>query len=349
MSYIKGADFAPKNMTSDVLPSPYVAIKSTELATFEAYKAFDGILTNGGHYWLTALNQPVGYIGIDIGSGNTKKLYSYKVYVHSNAGGEPNRTPKNWTFEGSNTGAWGGEQTTLDTQTNQTGWASGEGREFTLSSPSAAYRYFRLNISANNGDTQYSQCSKLYLYEAVDVDDYTKGADFAPHNMTTNSLPTPYVASASSEFGAGSAAYKAFDGGLGASQNWISNATSSGWLKIDVGSVNANKLYSYKVYSNNAGDTQNRSPKTWTFEGSNTGSFSGEQVVLDTQNDQSAWVAGEGREFPLDQSNMGTAYRYFRSNISANNGDTYLEVGELYLYKAEGGPVGGGSLITFQW
>lgn len=58
--------------------------------------------------------------------------------------------PKAWTFEGSDDGiGW----TVLDTQTNQTGWATAETR--TYSFPTAAsYKRYRLNITANNGSAQ---------------------------------------------------------------------------------------------------------------------------------------------------------------------------------------------------
>ncbi len=164
--WVKGTDIAPHNMTSDVLPVPYVAIKSTEFATLQAYKAFDNLLTNP-NYWVTASGGAAPcYIGIDLGATNLRRLYSYKLWM--NVVPEPNRAPKAWTFETSNTGAWAGEQIILDTRTNQTSWGSGEGREFTCAViPSYYTRYFRVNISANNGDANFTQMGEIYLFEAV--------------------------------------------------------------------------------------------------------------------------------------------------------------------------------------
>jgi hypothetical protein len=63
-------------------------------------------------------------------------------------------------MQGSNDGTtW----STLDTQTNQTAWAVFESRLFTVTG-SAAYRYYRLNITANNGDATYTEVAELYLY-----------------------------------------------------------------------------------------------------------------------------------------------------------------------------------------
>ena len=55
--------------------------------------------------------------------------------------------------------------------------------------------------------------------------------------------------------------------------------------------------------------------------------------TLDTVAGETNWGSGETRVYVCDTAN--TAYRYFRLNVSANNGDTYLIVGEMYLYEAE--------------
>ena len=54
--------------------------------------------------------------------------------------------------------------TVLDTRTAQTGWTTSQIREFTISPQGAAYRYYRINISANNGDA-LTQAAELYLYD----------------------------------------------------------------------------------------------------------------------------------------------------------------------------------------
>ena len=61
----------------------------------------------------------------------------------------PNRNPKDWTFEGSNNGSsW----TVLDTRTGITWPTSGEVKTFSFSN-TTAYLYYRVNITANGGDT----------------------------------------------------------------------------------------------------------------------------------------------------------------------------------------------------
>jgi len=112
-------------------------------------------------YWL-GTGGGIDWWRVDLGVGITKKCYSYKLLM--NIVPEPNRAPKAWTFEGSNGGAY----TVLDTQTNQTSWGSGESREFELSDKSGAYRYYRANITENNGDATYTQICEIYMYEAVE-------------------------------------------------------------------------------------------------------------------------------------------------------------------------------------
>jgi hypothetical protein len=148
-------------MTSNSAPSPFVASASSEEnpSASCACKAFDG----GTNYWVSAGGGGVGWLKLDIGSGNTKILKSYGVKV--NIIPEPNRAPKNWTMEGSNDNStWA----TLHTVTNQTSWGSGELRTFVCDIAITAYRYFRINITANNGDANIEIC-ELYLFDALPV------------------------------------------------------------------------------------------------------------------------------------------------------------------------------------
>lgn len=164
-------------------------------------------------------------------------------------------------------------------------------------------------------------------------------AEVAPHEMTDNSTPSPYVASASSFF-SGHGAFRAFEGGLGTDQYWIGTGGGADWLKLDLGSGNAKKLYSYGIQANTIPEPD-RAPKDWTMEGSNNGA---DWTVIDTQTDQTAWGSGELRTFLL--GSPPASYRYFRLNITANNGDaTYIAVGELYLSVTNEWPADGRTYV----
>lgn len=146
---------------------------------------------------------------------------------------------------------------------------------------------------------------------------------FAPKNMTTNSAPSPYVASASTESSSYFLANKAFDNVVGSNQYWLASE-SSGWLKIYIAASWLLDNYSIRV---NTIPEATRAPKDWTMEGSLDGTnFS----TLDTITNQTGWGSGETRNFVC--SSRGVPYTYYRLNISANNGSAILQVGELYLY-----------------
>jgi hypothetical protein len=86
-----------------------------------------------------------GIIGCDFGVGNAKQIIRYTVQ-HCTAVAVT-QMGQAWTFQWSDDNvAW----TTADTRSGQTGWTSGEIRTFDFAS-AGAHRYWRLNISNNNG------------------------------------------------------------------------------------------------------------------------------------------------------------------------------------------------------
>lgn len=141
------------------------------------------------------------------------------------------------------------------------------------------------------------------------------GIDRTP-TMSNNTTPSPYVASASNE--GGGAAYLAFDN---ADSQWIANATT-GYLKLDFGSA----LWAVDEYRVEPQSTT-RAPKNWTLEGSNNDSS---WTTLDTQTNITTWVTGTPKIFTFTNA---VKYRYYRINVSANNGDgSNLEIDELNFY-----------------
>jgi F5/8 type C domain len=160
LSATPNAGSCPENLTSNTSNPPFVASASS--ATVEAaWLAFNGATANG---WGTA-GLPC-WLQLDIGAGNGWILDSYGIA--GGYAGAPNG-PQAWTLEGSNDGStW----TTLDTQTGQTtGWGFAGGgailNNYTIAAPgTTAYRYFRLNITANNGGA-LTEIDELYLNNAA--------------------------------------------------------------------------------------------------------------------------------------------------------------------------------------
>jgi len=152
--------------------------------------------------------------------------------------------------------------------------------------------------------------------------------DCAPHNMTSPTAPSPYVASDSGNW-SGRAAWCCFNQDSGGYACFVSSATSAGWVKIDMGPGNVFLLDNYSIKGPPTGESS-RAPKDWTLDGSNDDSS---WDVLDTVTGESGWSADEVRNFSCDVSD--TSYRYFRLNVSDNNGNSYLSFCELFYFALE--------------
>lgn len=123
---------------------------SSGTSSYPPSNAFDGAAL--GIQWATPIGTTTGWLRYDFGS------YPRTIIKYSVTAGVGTSDPRDWTFEGSNNGSsW----TTLDTRTAQTGWTVT--RNFTFSN-TTAYRYYRINISANNGATQM-QFGELAMFE----------------------------------------------------------------------------------------------------------------------------------------------------------------------------------------
>lgn len=149
--------------------------------------------------------------------------------------------------------------------------------------------------------------------------------------MTSNTAPFG-VAAASSAF-ANNPAWGAFertqDDGTAINTRWITSGptTPTGWLRFDFGSGNSKVIKYYSVVCAGAAANVDRAPKTWTFQGSDDAST---WTTLDTQTNVPAWLAAEERTFATTNT---TAYRYYRINVTANQGDAnLLAIGEFKLF-----------------
>lgn len=137
-------------MTSLTAPAGTVS-GSTTYSTYDAWRAFDNATTLASSWMASATT---GWLKYDFGAGVTKAITHYSIMaIGTDDSAHITRAPKTWTFEGSNdNSSW----TTINTQTNVAAWAAGEKRTFATSNV-VAYRYYRINVSANQGDASY-QC-----------------------------------------------------------------------------------------------------------------------------------------------------------------------------------------------
>ena len=110
--------------------------------------------------WLTAGGNATGWIQFDF---SEEDAFAVDGLTMTSANDGESRTPKNWTLQGSNDGAsW----TIVDTQTDETGWSTFETRSYSFTN-TTAYKMYKLNVTANNGDTGLMGFSELELLEGT--------------------------------------------------------------------------------------------------------------------------------------------------------------------------------------
>jgi fibronectin type 3 domain-containing protein len=129
-------------------PLANLAFSGTSTASFNQASATEGSAkafdSNPGSKWF-GYNSPTGWLQYDFGAGNAQIVKRYTISSADVAG----RDPKDWQLQGSQDGAnW----TTLDTQSGQLFAYRMQQNTYDVGN-TAAYRYYRLNVTANNGDT----------------------------------------------------------------------------------------------------------------------------------------------------------------------------------------------------
>ena len=201
-----------------------------------------------------------------------------------------------------------------------------EGYDFVLLAPAAEATTLAVPVSVPA--TPPATAVQLFaLYDAVPP-------------MTSNTAPSGYTASASSAHSQ-APAWGAFQSKLlgaysGVGAGWITNATTTGWLQIQLPSavvVSAYELASLPQFPA-------RTPAAWTLAGSNDGTT---WTTIDTQSGQTVDYWQTGATASVTQSlprtfyvlGSATAYAYYRLTITANNGDgSYLAISQFKLLSA---------------
>jgi hypothetical protein len=97
-----------------------------------------------------------GWLQYDLGAGGAQVVTRYTVTSSYDL---TPRDPKAWRLQGSDDAStW----TTLDTESDQTFDQRYQLKAYAIASP-ASYRYYRLDITANNGDASFTDLSELAL------------------------------------------------------------------------------------------------------------------------------------------------------------------------------------------
>ncbi len=150
-------DLIGTGYSSDVITGAETYLADNEV-TGDADNAADG---SSGNYWRGGgADASSHWWSVDFGAGNDKTITKYVI----DTGYIDNARVSNIYFEGSATGAWGGEETLINT------WASpglsdssvGNTREVTNST---AYRYYRLRHSYSPAG--HAAWEEIHMYEAA--------------------------------------------------------------------------------------------------------------------------------------------------------------------------------------
>lgn len=178
----------------------------------------------------------------------------------------------------------------------------------------AAYRYYRWNITAWNGDATYSGLGEIRLNRQVNGENVALGA----------AVTVP------SEFSSTYEASNLVDGNVGT--YWLQSSVEESTIMLDLGSAEAIETYEFS-----SSNIASRNPTAWTMEGSNDGDA---WDLLDTQGGITWPSTSTIHEFTIHEHEAapaGATYPYWRLLVTDIDGSNYLGVSMLQLRGAEGG------------
>lgn len=144
-------------MTANTVPSGTASSKGN-YGAFYPWKAMDKVIDEPS-FWLTTSSNLPSWLRYQLPTAKTVTSYTIMASIDPpNVSAE--RSPKDWTFEGSNDGSsWD----VLDTVTGETTWGFQELRSYDVDSPTS-YLYYQINVSANNGAAaSYVNIAELQL------------------------------------------------------------------------------------------------------------------------------------------------------------------------------------------
>jgi hypothetical protein len=161
---VVGTQHAPKNMTTNSLPTPFVASAESTYSTYYPCLAFDGSYAE--FPYVPAYQDFDGYLKIDLGVGNEVNA-THCVIVHGN--GYATGGIKDFTIEGSTDD---NEWDTLCSPASQTNWTSYQARIFSLIG-GQDYRYYRIVFTTNNGAADFTRIWEVFFFKEIDIVDYS--------------------------------------------------------------------------------------------------------------------------------------------------------------------------------
>ncbi len=205
----------------DTTNSGAVVSASSSHASCGPSGAFDGNKENAAGRWLAerAEEMFVVYCFEEATAVNAMRIWNGSDTKGKGGYDSAGRAPKDWTLSASNDGeSW----TTLDTRTNETGWASsGESRIYRFEN-SSAYKYYRFCCTALNDEVSIVSAGAAYL-QIWEI-------EFLVKDVSAADVPRPVI------------------GGEGSSRPMLGRNATSGAEEFSFSIGNAVKGAKYQVY-----------------------------------------------------------------------------------------------------
>ena len=207
---------------------------------------------------------------------------------------------------------------------------------------STTYRYLKCDVT-DVESTAYLGIGEMEYYVGTTL--------YPTQTMTSNTAPSPLVASANSENSAAASAWAAFDDtdSTSGGSNWLTvNGVVTGYLKIDLGDGNGIAPTRIGI---TAPGTQNRAPWDFTIQGSNDDS---DYTVLATYASNTTWLDDETRNWPVSNGNnfadAGLAVADQMTDTPTNNVATLNPLDDFGAATLkDGNLVADGAGSTYSW
>ena len=299
-----------------------VIASSSSATAYSAANAFDGNWSDNAGRWLAYINPNKS----DYTGGLTGETPAYMVYQFNaptkvnilrlriqNANEWDKRSPKAWTFQGSNDNiTW----TTLDTRSG-VAWASGETVKTFSFENETKYKYYKFTCTAIVGSNDYMQLYEIQFLRRSDIvlTDLT-----SPSGAVTSTTSGDWTKPAKNAFDNGTA-HNNDDRSIhsGPPVDWIYTFDTK------------TKVNAYKVYcpSTTPYYYDKRMPKTWTFEAKNAEDAA--WTVLDTQSSETGWSALESRYYEFENNTAYDSYRFAVTAVQSDS-DKFVQIDELEFF-----------------
>lgn len=143
--------------------------------------------------------------------------------------------------------------------------------------------------------------------------------------MTSNTTPSPYIVTASSQYDTSYAPWQVFTKNNSTYEPWITTRwVTTGWIQIFLGEPL--EINAFSITSRNA--TPYYGPKAFTFEGSDDGVS---YKILKTVTNET-WNLNQTKEYILDSM---VNYKYYKLNVTESTGDEYIAIDNIDLLRKD--------------